>query len=210
MAQVSFSNSQISASNFMAEELTDKVLVPGGARVIASEFFAPDAVRVVVATGGAAANATAIPVDALVIQNGKDIPANTVLDFTGTKKFAVLTAAAVAGATSLTVEALPTALVAGDLAVYSGRTDKPIQAGLLVGRSFADRASRLPFGVADVATDEDIYLIAIGCADANINPEVTLLRYQSLIYEDRLPGWATMTTQQKTKIRSLYQCITSA
>lgn len=206
MAQVSFSSSQISASNFMAEELADKVLVPGGARVIASEFFAPDAVRVVVATGGAAANATAIPVDPL----SGSIPLGAILDFTGTKKFAVLTAAAVAGATSLTVEALPTALVAGDLAVYSGRTDKPIQAGLLVGRSFADRASRLPFGVADVATDEDIYLIAIGCPDANINPEVVLLRYQSLIYEDRLPGWAAMTTQQKNKIRSLYQCITSA
>lgn len=206
MARVSFSSSQILSANFLAEELTADILVPGGARIIASEFFAPDAVRVVVAVGGAAINATVIPIDAL----SGSIPVGAILDFTGTKKFAVLTAAAVAGATSLTVEALPTALVATDLAVYSGRVDKPIQSGILVGRSFSDRASRLPFGVADVATDEDIYLIAIGAADANINPEVVLLRYQSLIYEDKLPGWAAMTSPIKTKIRSLYQCITSA
>lgn len=206
MARVSFSSSQILSANFLAEELTADILVPGGARIIASEFFAPDAVRVVVAVGGAAINATVIPIDAL----SGSIPVGAILDFTGTKKFAVLTAAAVAGATSLTVEALPTALVATDLAVYSGRVDKPIQSGILVGRSFSDRASRLPFGVADVATDEDIYLIAIGAADANINPEVVLLRYQSLIYEDKLPGWAAMASPIKTKIRSLYQCITSA
>ena len=206
MARVSFSSSQILSANFLAEELTADILVPGGARIIASEFFAPDAVRVVVAVGGAAISATVIPIDAL----SGSIPVGAILDFTGTKKFAVLTAAAVAGATSLTVEALPTALVATDLAVYSGRVDKPIQSGILVGRSFSDRASRLPFGVADVSTDEDIYLIAIGAADANINPEVVLLRYQSLIYEDKLPGWAAMTSPIKTKIRSLYQCITSA
>lgn len=206
MARVSFSSSQILSANFLAEALTADILVPGGARIIASEFFAPDAVRVVVAVGGAAINATVIPIDAL----SGSIPVGAILDFTGTKKFAVLTAAAVAGATSLTVESLPTALVATDLAVYSGRVDKPIQSGILVGRSFSDRASRLPFGVADVSTDEDIYLIAIGAADANINPEVVLLRYQSLIYEDKLPGWAAMTSPVKTKIRSLYQCITSA
>jgi hypothetical protein len=72
-------------------------------------------VVVTVGVAGAAANDTTIPVAAL----SGPIPSGTDLDFGG-KKFARTTAAAAAGATSLTVSAIPTALVSGDAATYQG------------------------------------------------------------------------------------------
>jgi hypothetical protein len=48
------------------------------------------------------------------------IPSGTILDFTGTGKFAKLTADAAVGATSLAVEALPQALVSTDAATFPG------------------------------------------------------------------------------------------
>lgn len=73
-------------------------------------------VTVTVGAGGAAAAATSVPVTALT----GPIPSGTILDFTGSGKFALLTVAAAAGAVALTVEALPQALVAGDVANYAG------------------------------------------------------------------------------------------
>lgn len=74
-----------------------------------------DTVVVTVDTGGALANATSVPVTAL----SGPIPNGTTLRF-GTKKFVALTAAAAAGATSLTVEAIPTALAGAETATYQG------------------------------------------------------------------------------------------
>lgn len=66
---------------------------------------------VVVATGGAALNATTIPVTATTVA----LPSGTVLIF-GIGKSAELTAAAASGAASLTVKPLAAALIAGDTA----------------------------------------------------------------------------------------------
>lgn len=90
-----------------------------------------NAVAVGVGSAGAAADATAVPVDAL----SGAIPSGTVLDF-GAKKFARLTAAAAKGATSLTVAALATALVDADTATYAGVAgsgSKTIPAGTVMG-----------------------------------------------------------------------------
>lgn len=70
---------------------------------------------VTVDTGGAAAAAVTVPVEALT----KSMPAGTVIEFGTRTKTATLTAAAAVGAVSLTVAALPEALVAGDVG-YSG------------------------------------------------------------------------------------------
>jgi len=212
MPQVEFSTDTIGYQNFLAEEMSSYKLVPAGAKINPGEFAAYGSIFVTVATGGAAINAVSVPIAPLapLAKVGTVILSiGTVLVF-GVKKFAILTAQALAGDVTITVQALPTALVATDAANYSPGYSKPIQAGLLVGRTFAERDSSTPYGAADVATDTDIYLIGVGCQDANINPEIVLLRHQTLIYENRLPGWDAMTAPQKTKIRSLYQCITSA
>lgn len=68
-----------------------------------------------VGAAGAIATATSVPVDALT----GPIPNGTTIRL-GTKKFITLTAAAALGATSLTVEALATALVQNDTGTYQG------------------------------------------------------------------------------------------
>lgn len=72
------------------------------------------AITVTVSTN-TAADAVSLPVNALSAR----LASGTVLYFGGSKKFAILTAAAAAGATALTVQALPTALVAGDVATVA-------------------------------------------------------------------------------------------
>ena len=90
------------------------------ARIPANSILNFGTLAPVVATvgvAGAAQGATSVPVAAL----SGPIPSGTVLDFGGAK-FAVLTANAAAGATSLTVRALPTALVSADAATFKGGT----------------------------------------------------------------------------------------
>lgn len=97
---------------------------------------------VVVGAAGALANATTVPVDAITYA----IPNGTTLRF-GTKKFVTLTAAAVAGATSLTVEAIPTALVDNDAAthtVQAGAGKKMIPAGYPMAASSSGSGPMLP------------------------------------------------------------------
>jgi hypothetical protein len=80
----------------------------------------------------------------------------------------------------------------------------------LVGRTFAERNAGTGFGVADVAAEDEIFLTAFAVEDATIKPDATLLRHDTLIYEDQLPNWATLTAAQQTAIRSRYRCIKSA
>jgi hypothetical protein len=84
-----------------------------------------------------------------------------------------------------------------------------VESGTLVGRTIVERTAGTGFGVADVAADEEIFITAVDVLDCNKNPDVTLVRPGTLIYEDKLPLWATATAPQKAKIRALYQCIVS-
>lgn len=85
--------------------------IPNGAVL---DFGSRAAVSVVVGAAGAAPGDTTVPVAAL----SGPIPNGTVLNFGGAK-FATLNAAAATGATSLTVLALPTAVVSADTATYA-------------------------------------------------------------------------------------------
>jgi hypothetical protein len=83
---------------------------------------------VVVSAAGAAGGAVSIPVVALA----RALPSGTVLDFGGLK-YARTTAAAAAGATAVTVAAIPTALVNLDQAVVAGSGAKFLPAGTVIG-----------------------------------------------------------------------------
>jgi hypothetical protein len=97
------------------------------ANVSESERLTPGQI---VTTSGAAAAATSLPVTALTVA----IPSGTVLNFLpGSGKFAKLTAAAAVGATSLTVQALPTTIANLDTAVFPGTGAKRLRAGTVVG-----------------------------------------------------------------------------
>jgi hypothetical protein len=159
-------------------------LIPGGARLDPAQFLKTDAVVVVVGAAGAAQNAVSVPVAALT----GAIPSGTILDF-GANKFARLTSTAAAGATALAVSALPTALVNNDTATYPGSplTKATVPGGTLVGRTYAERDAGTGYGPAGAADDE-IFLVAFDVTDVSINPDVDLVRHNSVIRENFLPA----------------------
>ncbi len=94
------------------------------------ESYRAGAAYTVKANGAALAAAVAITVDPLPIA----LPVGTRLDFTGAGEFAILTAPAALGATSLTVEALDAGIEDNDEATYlvSNSNKKVIPAGTVM------------------------------------------------------------------------------
>lgn len=178
-------------------------ILPAPAKVDPSQFLATDGVIVVV-SGAAAVDAVSVPVNALA----KALANGTLLDFGG-KKFARLTAAAAAGATSLTVSALATALAANDTATYRGVGKKSIPSGTAIGRTIAERDAGTNYGPA-VDTDDEIYLTTRDIYDADSDNDVELYRHMGTVKENFLPGIGSMTSNLKTKLRSLYHCVKGA
>lgn len=173
-------------------------LIPGGARLDASQFFREDSVLVTAPTGAALA-ATTIAVNAL----SGPIPSGTVLDFTGAGEYARLTAAAAAGATTLTVEALDAAIEAGDTARYEGAKKKFVKSGTPVGRTIAERDAGTAYGPADAADDET-YLVFFDVPDADANPDAVFYRPGSVVKENFLPGVANIAAGVLADLRANY------
>lgn len=206
MAQVTWSSTSYQQPAFAAEPFYPDQLIPGGARLIASAWPLSDAVTVTLAAGAvtAGSNKTLTTTTAL----SGNIPAGAVLDF-GSGEIATLTNGATKGSTSITGVTLAADLEGGESATYQGGCGRRIvPAGTLVGRTFTERDAGTGYGPADVATpDDQIFLTAFQVEDAGINPDVTLLRHGTLIYEDKLPGWSSLSAGAKTAIRDRYQCI---
>lgn len=85
-----------------------------------------------------------------------------------------------------------------------------LPAGTLVGRTYAERDAGAKWGLADVATDEEIYLTADPVYNSRLSLDLAFVKPGTSIKENKLPGWASMTAPQKAKIRSLYNCISGA
>ena len=157
---------------------------------------------VVTASGAAAVGATSIPISALALGQPTAttilattnvlIPNGTVLSF-GSGKFAVLTADALNGATTLTVAAIPTALVSGDTATFSKYGTLYIPSGTLVSRDNPNRTSTALFGPA-VSTHSEIYLLYNDIANARINNDCELYRHRGLVVENYLPNYTALTS----------------
>lgn len=202
MARITDTTVTQSPPSFVAEPLGSHNLLPQPARVDAAQFDAFGSVRVTVGAAGAAQGATSIPVAAL----SGAIPSGTVLRFSA-DEFATLSASAAAGATSLAVEALVNALESGDVAIYPGTNGKKfVPAGTAIGRTISERDAGTNYGPA-TDTDDEIYLTGFEVIDANINPDVELVRHNTPIKENYLTGFAGYSTNLKTKLRSLYQMI---
>lgn len=198
MARVEVRDNLLTPPRWAGEPFRKELLMPAGGKVDPAQFFAEDSVAVVVGAAGAAANATSVPVAAL----SGPIPNGTTIRL-GVKKFATLTVAAIASDTALTVEALATALVSGDAGRYSGTKKITIPSGVLLGRTFAERDAKTPFGLAADADDE-LFLLAFGVLDASLNDNVELYRHGGLVKENYLPAFATLSATLQGKIRTLY------
>lgn len=197
MAQMTQETNTITPAAWAGDFLNREHLVPGGAQVDASQFLATDGV-IVTANGNAAAAATSITV--LALDNA--IPNGTLLWF-GAGKFARLTAAAAAGATTLTVEALVAQVDDTDQATYAGVGKKTIASGTVIGRTFTERGNGDAFGPA-AAADDEVYIVAFDVYDADRNPEVTLYRHGSIVKENLLPDWSSLAAAVQTLVRSNY------
>lgn len=200
MAQVTLNTTTLTSPEWAGDFLDREHLVPGGARVDAAQFYPTDSVLVKL-NGAAAADDTSITVDAL----SGAVPSGTLLHFGQSKEFARTTANAAAGATTIAVEALPSALEDNDEARYGGVGTYPkrIPSGTLIGRTFAERAAGAAFGPAADADDE-VLIVALDVTDAAKNADVELYRPGSIVKENFLPDFAALSSALLTKLRATY------
>lgn len=200
MAKVTLSTNEITSPAWAGDFLNREHLIAGGAKLDAAQFNMTDAVVVTVGVAGAAQGATSIPVAAL----SGPIPSGTVLRFSA-DEFATLSAAAAAAATALTVEALVNALESGDTATYpgTGTEEKLVRSGTVVGRTFAERAAGTAFGPAADADDE-VLIVAFDVTDAADNNDVELYRQGSIVKENLLPNFSTLSAAVLAKLRTAY------
>lgn len=183
-----------------AEFLSPHRLIPGGGKLDPAQFRSPDAVFVDVGAAGAAAAATTVPVVAL----SGPIPAGAFVDFNGTTKYLYTTAAAAAGATSLTVRPLATALVDADTGWWNGAEIKTLISGTVVGRTFAERAANTRFGPA-AAADDEVFIVAFDHTDiAEDDGDVEFVKPGTSIKENFLPGWTGLAAAVQALVRLKY------
>lgn len=185
-----------------AEPLSREHLLPVPAKLDKAAFSDAAGISVVVGAAGAAANATTVPVDAIVLPftaaqsfitiGNVVIPSGTNLYFSGTKKFARLTADVKLGDTAITVEALPTALVDNDTARYSRFGTLYVPSGIVVGRTYAERNAGTPFGVG-VASDDELFISAFEIRNALVDDDIVLVKHNVTIKENYLPDYTTLT-----------------
>ena len=206
-------NTNLTTTNLHAawagEPFEEHNLVPGGSRLIATEFHNDTAVKVTL-TAPASASAVSLAVSAL----SGTIPAGTTLYFGETGELARVATAPAAGATAITVDAIPAAIESGDVAYYEGTGKAYCASGTLVGRTYTERDAGTGFGLIDPAaasvTDDEVFLVAFDVYDVAGNPEVALYRHQRIVKETFLPIWATASAAVKTALRARYQVTTGA
>lgn len=166
----------------------------------------------VTSTGAVAAGATTFPVTAivgpattvqpLIAQGQIIIPVGSLIQF-GVGKFARLTQGVLIGDTAVQVEALPTALGAGDVATYSPYNSEYIPSGTLLGKTFTERAAGTPYRPAAVG-DDLVYLLGYDIPNAKDIADCELVRHNVVVKENYLPGWSTMSAPLQALVRSLY------
>ena len=200
---------QMSTPRWIAEPTRRENVAHFPAKLEALQFTDKDAISVVVGAAGAAISATSVPIAAITFPPGiTRIPNRTWLNFGGTKVARLN--ADYTGGTSISVEAIPTALVSGDTAVFLhwGRRIA-IESGTLVGRTRAERNAGTGFGPW-AGGDEEVFLIMFDVSDASINNDVTLLQNLVTIKENYLPRWATLSLNGPwlTALRAAYRTIT--
>jgi hypothetical protein len=118
MTRMTATTSTLTAPSWAGDFFNREHLLPGGAKLIAAEFMATDAVIATVGAAGAAAGATSIPVAAL----SGAIPSGTILNFGSYAPVTVTINDADVNATetSITVTALSGPIPAGTILQFSG------------------------------------------------------------------------------------------
>lgn len=181
-------------------------LLPGGAKIDASQFPVYTAVTVTL-TAAAAVAAVAITVTALAAA----IRPGTMLNFGLPGKMAFAPNGAAAGATSIVVAPLARALVIGDTTTTDANAHAVVPSGTVVGRTFAQRNAGTSLHLA-LDTDEEFYIVAFENPNvARIN-DVALIRHGAsvVIKENFLSNFSTLSATVKAYLRANYSCTVGA
>ena len=191
-----------SAPECFGDPVNADTSVSGGARVDSAQF--PRADRVAVTVDGAVlAGVKQITVDALL----GPIPAGKLIYIAGVAVRTRL--AAGTGATTIYTQPLEAPLADNAAGEYMGSGRIELLKGTVLGRSIAERNAGTGFGPA-VVGDDEIYLLARYIPDAADIDDVSLYRHVFQVYENFLPGIATMDQALLTKLRGLYTMLTGA
>jgi hypothetical protein len=176
-------------------------ILPVPAKLDPAQFSDRAGISVAV-TASASQNATSVTVTALtvpptaaasLVSTGTVvIPKGSLINFGGAK-VAVLSADAKVGDTTLSVQALPTALAGTETATFSRYGTIFLPSGILLGRTYAERDAGTAFGPA-ATTDDEIFLMAFDVPNALNNNDCELYRHHSLVKENYLPDWTTLST----------------
>lgn len=203
MPGVTWESQTMQMPEWAAEELTDRCLVPAGTQAEISEFGYSD--EQTLTLSGAAVAGSGVELTLAQALQG-NILRGVILDF-GSGKLFTLEKRANRGATTLT-GTLAANTANGDSYNYPGSSGRTVaRSGVLVGRTYAERAAGAGFGIADVVNDNEIHLIAFQNEYLEQDAGITLVRHRTQVYENKLPGWADMTAAQQAKIRELYDCL---
>ena len=193
----------VTSPQWCAEYLNADRLFAAGTQVDPAQFSFADAQTITVTAAATAGDPVAISIEALEAA----IPAGQVLDF-GSGKLFTLAEKANIGATSLT-GALAVSLTGNETYAYPGLEARTVvPSGTLVGRTYAERDAGDGFGPADLANDEEIFIVAFANDFVERDAGVTLVRHDVAIYENKLPGFADLNAAGQTKVRELYDCRT--
>lgn len=211
MASVKTIANQLTSGAWNGRIIQSEDILPGGGILDITQFTAVDAQKVVVGVAGAAQGATSVP---LVSATVNDIPDGTVMKVAGSiTKFIITNGDTPVGSTSLTVQALVTALVSLDTATYPGAGIDRVhcRGGRFVGRTYAQRDANAKFHPWIYGTDEEVYINAYDVNDlareATFAP--VLPSRDLVIYENWLPDWPNLVSGAKTLIRGLWTTSTS-
>lgn len=186
---------------FMGDIGDREHILPGGAQVDDSATWG-SAGDYTITINDADVNAaeTSITVVALPVA----LPDNTELNFGGT--VAKLSAAAEAGATSITVDALTADIANGLTATYDADTEvRILPAGTLVGRTTAEKLNGDPFGPYG-DSDNEIYILAED-VDLEETPDCNLVRHGSMIKYNFLPSWTGSSSTAKAALHASYEIV---
>ena len=191
---------------WVVDELNAHSLLPAGTQADISQFAYSDAQLLTLVAGAVTAgNGVEITLTEALKH---DILAGQILNF-GDGELFTLEQRARRGSTTL-VGTLAANAEGGETYTHPGSSGRTVvRSGEFVGRTFAERAAGIGFGIADAATpDDELYLVAYQNEYVEQDAGITLLRHHCMIYENKLPGWSSYNATTQAKIRELYQCIT--
>lgn len=194
---------QLASPEWAGDPLGREQLVPGGAKFDPAALVLQAAVDVTVAAGGADAGDAILPVDALTAA----IAPGTMLNFGLPGLHAFAPQGAAAGAVEIVVAPLDRAIPEDSVAHVAATSRKVLQAGTVVGRTYAERDAGAAFGLAADADDE-IAIVAFTRPDVDVVGEVDLVRPFAgvTVKENFLPNFAGLSAAVRAAVRERYNC----